>query len=758
MLNELKFFDIPEKKFYTQKEINELAERNADDYKNNKRKFLSKLGHLLGSQQTAIDMVTDLKNELKKDLKNIDVLEKAASYVQFMLKAKFCDLIVSIKTNEYKELYENIKADYLEVVRDFVQGQYSKDITDMLINHLTDALEVLIENGDTTAEIKLKNLEKVSDLVNCYKTLELKLKKLQKNFQPQILDECKLKYDEIFFHRTDAKVALLERIDHLLQKLFTSVTKDIHDDIEKESNSKSPAITKLLQLFSQYEEIAAQFKGFEFEIPQYGYERKKTELTELHYRCQKDIDEFSQKFENIKNINNKLQAYIKSEELLVAVSYTVSNMNYSYLEIIQAKKKLISLQDLLVKFYAEKKNNILSPLKKNISPDKQLTPPRQFQTWNSSLNELQSLKTKLSSHHCQTDDITNLIAEIILNQNRYALKLCQRYNYKAGSLKEHLNIYKLALRNLENNNDAYETLSREYDEITEFQNNFHKNIHSANKYAALVTQPDCAAEPGKIFAAYSKLETIIKSYQDSKMLVYPEINSAYQNIIQEYDIASANIQSYKNKIAWQGTISLIEPETNTRLVIFTSSQITIGRADKQGALAQHNQILIPWKRLSAQHLMIDFEKGFLKDLKSSHGTYINKKGTDDDRIERVYFNEVKEFNLAKDITFSLFHVPDNFKGFHCLGLSTKHDNSCDHVSIKALDHNLRNTWFIYLPPNRPLFIRKFDGQPAYQNSNPDRNYQIIYKNGFLFFSDFSKGIDDHLILRHIDDVITMKIE
>jgi hypothetical protein len=157
-------------------------------------------------------------------------------------------------------------------------------------------------------------------------------------------------------------------------------------------------------------------------------------------------------------------------------------------------------------------------------------------------------------------------------------------------------------------------------------------------------------------------------------------------------------------------------------------------------------------------LQIDFANDIITDLDSSNGTYINRKSkSTEDRIAKYDLNKVEEFNLARDITFSFLLSPDQFKGFHCLGLSTKYDNTPEFINLEDFRRELTKTWFIYLPVNKELYVRKYDGEPAYENSDKNRNYQIRFSNGRYYFSDREKGIKNKIITTSKSQ-ITMQIE
>ena len=188
------------------------------------------------------------------------------------------------------------------------------------------------------------------------------------------------------------------------------------------------------------------------------------------------------------------------------------------------------------------------------------------------------------------------------------------------------------------------------------------------------------------------------------------------------------------KLGWTGDLTLYEKMNEFYYHFIVSDKIKMGRKSD-------NDIVMPCDWVSGHHCEFYIAKNELVDLKSSNGTFINRSNK---MVQKVKFGNINEFNIADSLTFSV-HKQENLFIFRLTAILEEKD--CKAVSdIKKLD-KLRKHYYILISGNDRVHIRKFDGKIISDVEKAEDVYTFTFKNKYLYYSDFSKNIENKLIMK-----------
>jgi len=187
-------------------------------------------------------------------------------------------------------------------------------------------------------------------------------------------------------------------------------------------------------------------------------------------------------------------------------------------------------------------------------------------------------------------------------------------------------------------------------------------------------------------------------------------------------------------IGYQGNIILKETMNDFFYHFIWDNTISIGRNPDNNVVLSS-----PW--VSGQHCKFDINKQLLIDLSSKNGTYINRISR---KITNIPLSQIYEFNLAGSFTFSVCKIVNGF--IFRLSAILNQERCRKSGNMQALDE-LRKHYYILLSGDAELHIGKIDGIVEKQYDNMQETYKIKIFNRFYYFSDLSRKINDHLVLK-----------
>lgn len=253
--------------------------------------------------------------------------------------------------------------------------------------------------------------------------------------------------------------------------------------------------------------------------------------------------------------------------------------------------------------------------------------------------------------------------------------------------------------------------------------------------------PDCKSDlPGDALFCHSCGDSVF-SLPNKECLFCPlckEKNSINTRICCQCKLSFSDWFSMKGvvaeKLGYQGDLVLLETMTQTTYRFFQKKEISIGRSND-------NDVVIPCQWVSSRHCIIDLRRFLLIDLDSSNNTYINRSS---EPVQRVNLQQIKEFNIAGSFTFNVMQSKNIF--VFQLSAVVDEQQLINHSNPKAIDE-LRKIYFIIPIGDGDVVIRKMDGMIESKRSIQQEYYQIKIERGYYYFSDFSKNIQNLLVLK-----------
>lgn len=192
-------------------------------------------------------------------------------------------------------------------------------------------------------------------------------------------------------------------------------------------------------------------------------------------------------------------------------------------------------------------------------------------------------------------------------------------------------------------------------------------------------------------------------------------------------------------LGYKGNITLKETMNDRYFHFLCDEQITIGRNPD-------NDIVVPSLWVSGRHGKFDMNKHLLYDLNSKNGTYVNRS---DRRIKSFSMTGIFEFNLAGAFTFTVTSLKNAFV-FRLTAILNQ--NGAQKVSDTQSLEELRKHYFILFSGDAEIVIYKIDGVIEKQSDNKEEIYQINLLDNFYYFSDFSRNMNNRLILKDINNL------
>lgn len=187
------------------------------------------------------------------------------------------------------------------------------------------------------------------------------------------------------------------------------------------------------------------------------------------------------------------------------------------------------------------------------------------------------------------------------------------------------------------------------------------------------------------------------------------------------------------KLGWKGNIILYEKMNQFYYHFILDETLELGNLD-------NNDIRLPCEWVSGNHCIFDNIKSQLIDLDSTNGTFINRS---DNRVKKVNFGSINEFNIAGSFTFTV-HKSDNIFAFRLTAILD--EKECKLISDFRELNKQRKHYYILISDNDTVHIRKFDGKIVSEIDELEDIYSFTVRNNYIYYSDHSKDIKEQLIM------------
>jgi len=733
-----------DKKFYKISEIEKIAKQEAQDHICERSK-ISKLTHKLGSQQTAIDVFRDLQDDLDLSLKEKDRLARIASIVRILITVRKCDLIVSVNTKKYKNTFHRFQKIYFQEVQEFVNEQFTQSFASILLHHLKDALEVLREKGDIKAEKRISELPLYQELISHYLSLKDNIKDLHKDFKISKFQDAKTSLKYLQEHEI-AQPAVKE-LKKSLQELFDLVIRKVVDDIKKAQSVLLPSILEIVEKIDYYLNIRDLFQDMCLNLGADEYSHTKIDLQSFLIDFEEKLAEIQSKQSLLPDDNEpsieKLISYMSINE---GINDFLAEIRIPYLEIEDQVSELKDKQASIIDEINKIKVEYLSELRLKFIRNQSLNFEEQLILWQKVQMNMTKDLENLHKKNLQFPELEHQEKLFPSVRDRYVRMDLKSFSPQDKILNDFKEYCQMLCDYLPETEIEKLKIRDYFPEIEYYQ----KISPIAYEKLLILDQMIGADKDPMPYQDDIKLiSTLANAENTGFYFSFDDTRDTGAMLGELYPLLYEWLRDYYQDKYWSGNLILQAPNANAKVVLLSEPILKIGRGSKKGDIIKDNMLLLPWTRISGQHVEIDFQEGTIKDLNSTNGTFINKKT---DKITQALLTDITEFNLASDLTFRVFYQANSFSGILFSGFTTKFDNTLPFTSKTSLGESLMDCFFIYLPTHKKdikLYIRKFDGRPIYGNDILDEKDCYIIQREYerLLYSDLEKGIKDLIILK-----------
>ncbi len=746
---------ILDKKIRTLAEIGKIAKKIADK-KKKERTFVRKTAHkILGSQETAINLKKDMDEEIALRKNASDPLERISVFAHALLVLIECEELNSMNNPVYKQAYLQYEVGYIQEVQKFVDMQYKEDFNNVLINHLENALEVLVEKKNSEAVKRLKEIPNYKKLLDSYKQLKMKFDSLLKNFNKEDLKECIQLL--CILQNNDLSQKVAKDLVNSLQKLYQKISLELVNNIIFEQNQVAPSIQAIISSIDKYLDIRNAFGVSGIDLGSEEYSAKRDDLKNLSIELLEVNKNIEEELKSISSESasseNKLVNYLKFEREL---EQYLKKFAYPFVESQKQIMRIKDIQQQIQEKSLQMRKQFLAPFKEKMKLNASLILKEQLFLWNNLEKKINNEVDLLAKQGINLLELNDLLPELEATRLNFIKNKLQELQINKDKFCEYQEALTLLAQELSPSDIETSGIASELKKVVEFG----QEIETAQQYMNKLKSVEVEDfKPYDFYSEISFLEKFITNNRTSKFIICSDIKAIFTDIVEYYKSLLIISTEFYQKNAWKGNLILQKPGTQVKIILLDKAQLQIGRADKSGQLITGNRLSLPWNRISGEHFLIDFQQAFLKDLNSSNGTYINKLPQ---KITSESLASVKEFNLACDLTFKLVYDPKNYSVFNFSSFSTNFDNTPVFITKQALEDKLRDSFFVYLPTdqaNSKLFIRKYNGMIVMDSEVLDKDdcYIIERDQDSFYYTDTKENIYKQPIQKENNNFMTLVV-
>lgn len=744
----IKDFIIPknnEKYFYTIAEIEDFSYKQVQNMKAN-RTLWQNIKHKIGSNETAQDLYNETIDDFNKDMSNCEkdnYIEIAGLYIDYIRNLFVSSKIADYKINDLTTLLREKKAEYKFLCIDYVKQSFENPLVIQNWDPIIQALDVY-----------KKENSKEKLIIENFKILKTVLNQTPSYFRPliieynqELINQFKDKYKRINALDIEAIYApYFNKIKETITDTFDELTKNFQAEIIKQKAKPNPSAIRLLELYRKYNQIEQDFSSFS-EI--YSKGKFKNEIDKIS----KLMESISQKnqieksaFSRIMELQNPIEIIIQSDKKVKEIDSYLDKLQYPYIEFIETINQLKKYRK---NYLIAAQNNLrilTDPINKKFNnPPLELSKKFLNECW-CAFDEVEKLEKKLKGIIFTIDVLESLNKKIKTTVENYIESFLASFDPNIQSVENHLSLLELCV---EQYNKLSEYHKRKYceqkvDTIKITQKDFYAKMEIVKENLVILKQKLDKQDFDNLTKTISTVKEIIDYFAENFIVAYPENQKIYSEVINSYYTLCDRNNMLKESLAYKETFILINPVNQFQYIFFKDNSVTIGRLLGEMKIIEKNKINIPWKRISRTHASFNFIDQTVTDMNSSNGIYSEISLQ---KMEFIDLKKVKEFNLAKDLTFE-FEKKSNFFYFKFRNLDNHYpSNLISHRTLQQFCDEWNKKIFIKLQENSIIYLSKIDGK-CYSEANDKINFVKIENiDNKYYFTDFKENIENELILK-----------
>ena len=751
-----------EKYFYTLSEIKKMAESNFANIKHNRTLFQKMKHGLKMTNATAHDIYDDTIKNFDEDitkLSELDFTAKAGLYVDYIMKLHICDHIAELKIKDLNRLLREKTEAYKNECRTFIEKSFSHPLQVSNWKPIINALQVIKGDSDTTKELNI--IDNFNILANVLRKTPDYFRPLKLEYKLDGLSEFKDLFKKIInLDIDDIYKPYFNEIFSIIDLTFNDLTKSFQLNIEKNQEKSNPSAEKMLELYKQYDKIEKDFSAFSEKYSQRKYKSKIYHLSEQLNSITEKMKEEQVAYKRIFELQNPIDKIIKCNEKSKDIEVYLDKISHSYIEFSNVISKL---KQFKTNYFHEIKKNlkiITDPLSKKISVLPSALDVKFLSEGENALKEIIKIEKKLEGVVESVNLLQSLKTKIETTIEEYLDKLLKNFVPEKSLLQTHIKLLDqvvIQFDKLKNYNKRREN----EDLLLQIENQGRVFDSRMNDCKNMIIELEEVIE-SKDFEKVEKILTTVQPnfdyFNNNIILRYMDTKSLYTELKEKFHFLNNKFQSYKEAMANLESFTLVNPVNQFSYTFFVEDKIQIGRLNNNMKYVNKGKVNIPWKRISGIHALFDFSEKKISDLGSSNGVFSNISYQSLKKNESFDLDQIKEFNLARDITFD-FKNEKHFSFFKFRNLENSISrNLSHHQSIHHFCDEWVKKYFIKLETNSVIFISKLDGE-CYNSIDNKMNYvEIENKAGKYYFSDEKENIVKELIISGENKKITFHFE
>jgi len=737
-----------EKFFYTFSEIIKVATEAKEKNKAN-RNLWGKVKHVIGSNDTVLEIKKDLDKIYEEKMKVSKQLEKSRILSDLLKRAKFCCDAADFKNSEFNDFYAKLEKEYKNLCNSYIKESFSNPSK---IDNWEPIKQALLVQKDLGTDIQadLQKIDNFSNLKKVLHNIEKTFSALKHKYEPGNLNKVKDDFVKV------SSLEMKEGYEYYFRKMyevidsnFQNLTNSLKEKIEKEEHRKNPSAKYLIIQMTQYIRIEKDFEGFMNKYRTYVYDEPIDNLKQ-----------FVKNFDNKSKIEqNTLERILKQKDAIIRIvemdnrqkeiSSLLDRFILNYKEVASEKIELQKIQKEYKKHIYTNFEKVFSPIKQKL--ENKLDNLNEFSNWLNTYNQAKKILKQLSNIHYLTKNakeiLKNSYQNVLSSLSSIKLNKSNFSNYQT-ELKKKQNCYiqldesYLAIQIQE----KLKRLDVLYDEYEFSYNNALGNLNFLKN--------NLTADYEKLSEKYDKIDDFIIENKNSELLNLGDVRKQFNSLVSEFSPLQNTLSGLLEKAAHKNDLCLLNPQTKDRYLFITKEKIEFGRQKNKDEFYKNGKIFIPWKAVSEDHGYIDLKTFTFYD-NSSNGSFSAKSRT---KKKQIDLKADKDLNFALQISFD-FEFLESFSKFN---ISYADHNQADCLlffdSMKDFLDKWTKLYFIIPQENMELFISKIDGKIFDKAEDLINYYKITYHKGKYYFTDLRENVNDELIKKAGNKKIGMLIE
>ena len=730
-----------EKHFLKLSEIREHAEQVAKDKKKARIFYKKIFGGI--SNETAIDFANDAEKKIQTISQNDDPISKATDLCDILFKAYCAMNLKSFKDKKFDEVLDQARQIYFDHCEIYVNAEIG-NFPDISLKECRDALAVLNERGFQPAPDYLTAIGR-------FETAKPDFDKIEKALSdPEIVSNSEqmsgIAKEYRFYENLFIDDKLLARcvlpLKNRIQTWYKKQVGDLEREISVAEGSQKTHAEQLLLLYQRHINVEDSFGQFssEFETRKYNT---------IHSSLKRSYQRLRQEYEQIAIEADALQQSSDLErihQLRERVDQTQRTIEYQYKEYREIAENLVKISDKAEKQLRREVNVLLSESLKKIKPGRGLKVHEQIAIWDEVVRVLRQERQTHPKIIYLTEQVDKNL--IILNDQilTFLSQVPQDYKPDQG-VAGYLSLLEFCSAELQRRGEleTVQRLTEELRRLTQISKTFQADLKQAQTALIELNKALEHNDETSLIKKFYEIKLFFAKIDKHCLLIYPDYSEPVRELKREWQSFAKKVHQILEKRALHEQFSLTHSASKNRYLILTNPVFRIGCWRDEGVgMIRDGLLLIPWKRISGQHLEIDFKQAELKDLKSANGTYtpdlIQKSITIHD------LKGLKEFNLAQDMTFKIVSAEKNHSFlFIFQEFTNSHDWTNGKLDLESLKNILSHLHIIYLREDASLFIEKESGAVTFESPAADNFVEVTRTGKYFTFSDAEYGFKDEVL-------------